>query len=354
MAKKESVLEVEGRQIKLSNLEKVLYPRTGFTKGQLIDYYTRISPVLLPHLSERALTLKRYPNGVDGMFFYEKNCPKYRPEWMKTVKVWSEGNNRFMDYCVAADLSTLVWLGNLADIELHTSLARAADVKRPTVIAFDLDPGAPANIVQCCQVSLWIRDIFQQLGLQSFAKTSGSKGLQIYIPLNTAVTFDQTKSFAHAIARVLEDRHPDQVVSDMKKALRVNKVFVDWSQNDDHKTTVNVYSLRAKDQPTVSTPVTWKEVEQCLAKNDPELLVFTSDHVLKRAEKLGDLFAPVLTLKQKLPALGTLEQTAPEPAIQERAASTPKKKASKKKNARPAAVPKKNAIKARKRTAKSS
>lgn len=359
-AKQESVLEVEGREIKLSNLEKVLYPKAGFTKGQLIDYYTRISPVLLPHLAERALTLKRYPNGVDGMFFYEKNCPKYRPEWMKTVKVWSDGNNRFMDYCVAADLPTLVWLANLADIELHTSLARAADVKRPTVIAFDLDPGAPANMVQCCQVGLWIRDIFEQLGLQSFAKTSGSKGLQLYIPLNTAVTFDQTKSFAHAIARLLEERHPDQVVSDMKKALRTNKVFVDWSQNDDHKTTVNVYSLRAKDQPTVSTPVTWKEVEQCLTKRDPELLVFTSDQVLKRVEKHGDLFAAILTTKQQLPdvaSLGTSASSAPVAAIGKNPTIPPKKIPKKKKSvriAKPGTKPAKQPVtRPRKRATKS-
>ncbi|HEY4679428.1 MAG TPA: non-homologous end-joining DNA ligase [Candidatus Angelobacter sp.] len=308
MAKKESVIEVEGRQIKLSNLEKVLYPKAGFTKGQVIDYYVRIAPVLLPHLADRALTLKRYPNGVDGMFFYEKNCPTYRPSWMKTAKVWSEGNNRFMHYCVVADLPTLVWLGNLADLELHTSLSRAPETNRPTVIAFDLDPGAPATIVQCCQVGLWVREIFEQFGLQAFAKTSGSKGLQIYVPLNTAVTYEQTKPFAKAIARLLEDRHPDLVVSDMKKALRVNKVFVDWSQNDDYKTTVNVYSLRAKEQPTVSTPVTWQEVENCLKKADPELLVFTSDQVLQRVEKSGDLFEPVLKLKQKLPSLTALGQ----------------------------------------------
>src|SRR4051794_36944822 len=308
MAKKESVIEVEGRKITLSNLEKVLYPKAGFTKGQVIDYYVRIAPVLLPHLANRALTLKRYPNGVDGMFFYEKNCPAYRPAWMKTAKVWSEGNNRFMDYCVVADLPTLVWLGNLADLELHTSLSRAPETNRPTVIAFDLDPGAPATIVQCCQVGLWVRELFEQFGLQAFAKTSGSKGLQIYVPLNTAVTYEQTKPFAKAIARLLKDRHPDRVVSDMKKALRVNKVFVDWSQNDDYKTTVNVYSLRAKDQPTVSTPVTWKEVESCLKKGDPELLVFTSDQVLQRVEKSGDLFEPVLQLKQKLPPLAALGQ----------------------------------------------
>jgi bifunctional non-homologous end joining protein LigD len=331
MAKKESVIEVEGRQIKLSNLDKVLYPKAGFTKGQVIDYYVRIAPVLLPHLADRALTLKRYPNGVDGMHFYEKNCPSYRPQWMKTARVWSEGNNRYMDYCVVADLPTLVWLGNLADLELHTSLSRAPETQRPTVIAFDLDPGAPATIVQCCQVGLWVREIFEQFGLQAFAKTSGSKGLQVYVPLNTAVTYEQTKPFAKAIARLLEERHPDLVVSDMKKALRVNKVFVDWSQNDDYKTTVNVYSLRAKDHPTVSTPVTWNEVENCLKKGDPELLVFTSDKVLERAEKSGDLFEPVLKLKQKLPPLTALGQDAAEPAA---SAHAPKVK--KVQSARPA------------------
>ena len=331
MAKNESVIEVEGRQIELSNLDKVLYPKAGFTKGQVIDYYVRIAPVLLPHLADRALTLKRYPNGVDGMHFYEKNCPSYRPQWMKTARVWSEGNNRYMDYCVVADLPTLVWLGNLADLELHTSLSRAPETQRPTVIAFDLDPGAPATIVQCCQVGLWVREIFEQFGLQAFAKTSGSKGLQVYVPLNTAVTYEQTKPFAKAIARLLEERHPDLVVSDMKKALRVNKVFVDWSQNDDYKTTVNVYSLRAKDHPTVSTPVTWNEVENCLKKGDPELLVFTSDKVLERAEKSGDLFEPVLKLKQKLPPLTALGQDAAEPA-----ASAPAPKVKKVQSARPA------------------
>jgi bifunctional non-homologous end joining protein LigD len=314
MAKKESVVEVEGRQIKLSNLDKVLYPKAGFTKGQVIDYYARIAPVLLPHLAGRPLTLKRYPNGVEGMHFYEKNCPSYRPEWMKTAKVWSEGNNRFMDYCVVADLPSLVWLGNLADMELHTSLSRAPQMQRPTVIAFDLDPGAPADMVQCCQVGLWIRAIFEQVGLQAFAKTSGSKGLQIYVPLNTAVTYEKTKPFANAIARLLEQSHSGLVVSDMKKALRVNKVFVDWSQNDDYKTTVSVYSLRARDQPTVSTPVTWQEVENCLARRDPALLVFTADEVLKRVEKSGDLFEPVLSLKQKLPALEALGHAPSEPA----------------------------------------
>ena len=312
MAKQESTIEVAGRQIKLSNLDKVLYPKVGFTKGQVVDYMVRIAPVLLPHLAGRPLTLKRYPEGVEGLFFYEKNCPKHKPDWVKTAKVWSEGNNRFMYYCVADQLPTLVWLANLADLELHTSLSVAPDMHKPTMIAFDLDPGPPASIVQCCQVGLWIKGIFEQLGLRAFAKTSGSKGLQVYVPLNTPVTYEETKPFAKAVARLLEDRSPDQVVSDMKKSLRANKVFVDWSQNDEHKTTVCVYSLRAKERPTVSTPVTWKEVEACLKKADPELLVFTSDQVLKRVEKMGDLFEPVIKLKQKLPPMEALEELAAE------------------------------------------
>lgn len=303
MAKQESIIEIEGRQIKLSNLDKVLYPKTGFTKGQLVDYYMRIAPSLLPHLAGRPLTLKRYPEGVEGMFFYEKNCPPYRPEWMQTAKVWSEGNNRYMYYCVAADVASLVWLANLADLELHTSLSVAPHMQQPTLIAFDLDPGPPANIVQCCQVGLWIKDAFATFGLQAFAKTSGSKGLQVYVPLNTPVTYEQTKPFAKAIARVVEARYPDRVLSDMKKSLRANKVFVDWSQNDDYKTTVCVYSLRAKERPAVSTPITWQEVENCLKKQDSELLVFVSDDVLKRVEKMGDLFDPVLKLQQTLPEI---------------------------------------------------
>lgn len=325
MAKTETTIQVEGRELKLSNLEKVLYPKAGFTKGQVIDYYIRIAPVLLPHMADRPLTLKRYPNGVDGMHFYEKNCPSYRPQWMKTAKVWSEGNNKFMYYCMVADLPSLVWLGNLADLELHTSLSHAEKLEQPTVIAFDLDPGPPATIVQCCRVGVWVRDLFARFGLEAFPKTSGSKGLQVYVPLNTAVTYDQTKIFAKTVARLLEHSHPDLVVSDMKKALRTNKVFVDWSQNDSYKTTVNVYSLRAKDEPTVSTPVTWKEVEQCLRQEDPELLVFTADEVLKRVEKLGDLFEPVLKLKQKLPPLEALgDQQDVQEKVEQEAEPKPK------------------------------
>jgi bifunctional non-homologous end joining protein LigD len=301
VAKTEMVVEVEGRKLKLSNLDKVLYPAVGFTKGQVIDYCVRIAPVLLPHLKGRPLTMKRYPEGVNGFHFYEKNCPEHRPEWVQTAPIWSPGNNRWMQYCMVEDLPTLIWAANLADLELHTSLSLAKEVLRPTMVVFDLDPGEPANIVQCCRVATWVRAVFTHFGLQSFAKTSGSKGLQVYVPLNTPATYDQTKPFAHELARLLEREHPDLVVSDMKKALRAGKVFVDWSQNDDYKTTVCVYSLRAKERPTVSTPVTWDEVANCLKKEDPNLLVFDNEQVLKRVEKMGDLFEPVLKLKQKLP-----------------------------------------------------
>ena len=294
-------LIVEGKKLSVSNLDKVLYPKVGFTKGQVIDYYIRIAPVLLPHLEDRPLTMKRYPNGVDKEFFYEKNCPTHRPKWVKTAKVWSEGNNKFMNYCLAQDLPTLVWAANLADLELHTSLAKKKDVAKPTMMVFDLDPGAPADIVQCCQVGLWLRDLLGKIKLKSWAKTSGSKGLQVYVPLNTPVTFDQTKDLSRAPAQLLEGEHGNLVTSNMSKSVRKGKVFVDWSQNDEHKTTICVYSLRAKEEPTVSTPVSWDEVETCLKKEKADLLKFRCEKTLQRVEKHGDLFSSVEKLKQKLP-----------------------------------------------------
>lgn len=314
----DSTVEIQGRHLKLSNLEKVLYPATGFSKQQVIDYYARIAPAILPHLVGRALTRKRYPDGVDGEPFYEKNAPKYRPEWVKTAPIWSEGNRRTVYYVLANDLATLVWLANLAALELHPSLALAKDITCPTEMVFDLDPGPPANIVQCCQVGLWLREIFEHFGLKSFPKTSGSKGLQLYVPLNTPTTYDATKTFAHALAQLLEHEHPEMVVSDMKKTLRAGKVFVDWSQNDEHKTTVAVYSLRAREHPTVSTPVTWEDVERAFKKKDASRLVFEAPQVVSRFEKLGDLFEPVLTLKQRLPDLKARAGTAAtEPARSE-------------------------------------
>jgi bifunctional non-homologous end joining protein LigD len=301
-----TTLDVSSTKVEVSNLKKVLYPEVGFTKGDVIDYYIRISKHLLPHLKNRPITLKRYPDGVDGFFFYEKQCPPHRPKWIKTTNVpKSDGSE--IHYCVMNDLPALVWAANLADLELHTFLHRAPAIDRPTALAFDLDPGAPADIVQCCQVGVLLKAVFDSLGLKSFAKTSGSKGLQVYVPLNTpGVTYEKTKAFAHALAILLENQAPDLVVSKMQKNLRRGKVLVDWSQNDDHKTTVNVYSLRAKAHPTVSTPVTWDEVTSALKKKSAKALVFETRDVLKRVEKLGDLFEPVLTLKQKLPPLSAV------------------------------------------------
>lgn len=287
--------------MEVSNLDKVFYPATGFTKGQMIDYYVRVSPVLLPHLQNRPITLKRYPDGVRGFFFYEKRCPPGRPSWVKTARVSrSEGGS--IDYCVMNDLAALIWAVNLADLELHTFLHKAPAISRPTYVAFDLDPGPPANIAHCCQVGLWLRQLLADEGLKCFPKTSGSKGLQIYVPLNNpSVTYEKTKPFAHRVALALEQKHPELIVSKMQKVLRKGKVLVDWSQNDGHKTTVSVYSLRAKDHPTVSTPVTWDEVETAAKRKNARAITFESGDVLKRVEKFGDLFEPILNLKQMLP-----------------------------------------------------
>jgi bifunctional non-homologous end joining protein LigD len=301
-------VDVQGRLLKLSNLDKVMYPATGFTKGHVIDYYTRIAPVMLGHLRDRPLTRIRYPNGVDEKFFFEKNCPDHRPDWVPVARIFTRGTGRWggesrgprdIDFCLAEDLPTLIWLANLAALELHTSLGTAQAYDQPTMVAFDLDPGPPATIVECCRVALLLRDMFDRLGLQCFPKTSGSKGMQVYLPLNTPVTYDETTPLAKAIAELLEQEHPDLVVSQQNKELRTGKVLVDWSQNVDFKTTVCVYSLRARERPTVSTPITWDEVE---AAQEPEDLRFEAHQVLERVEQDGDLYAPVLELEQRLPA----------------------------------------------------
>jgi bifunctional non-homologous end joining protein LigD len=287
-------VEVEGRRLSLSNLDKVLYPEVGFTKGQVIDYYTRIAPALLPHLRDHPLTLKRYPNGVDGQYFYEKNAPSHRPEWVEVAPI--ELRTKTIDFVLCNDLPTLVWLANLADLELHPSLSKADDIDRPAVMAFDLDPGPGAGLPECCEVAFLLRDALARLKLESFAKTSGSKGIQVYVPLNVeGVDYDHgSKALSHALARHLEAEHPKLIVSQQRKELRKGKVLIDWSQNDENKTTVGVYSLRARERPTVSTPVTWEELE------DPSALVFEAADVLERVEEHGDLFAPVAELQQEL------------------------------------------------------
>jgi len=290
-------------EVKLSNLNKVLYPKAGFTKGEMIAYYLGVADYILPHLKGRKLTRKRYPDGVDKIFFFEKNCPSYHPDWVATSRAPSSDGGDGPNYCVVENKATLAWLANLAAIELHTLLSKGEDVTRPTYMVFDLDPGAPANMLDCIRVGFRLKEMLAGFGLDCFAKTSGGKGLHLYVPLNTPVTFDQTKGFSNAVARVLEKDDPASVISSMKKELRKGKVFVDWSQNDDHKTTCCAYSLRARERPTVSTPVTWDELKSAAKRKDPAALVFEAADVLKRVKKHGDLFAPVLKLKQKLPAL---------------------------------------------------
>ena len=286
-------VDVEGTTVVLSNLDKVLYPAVGFTKGQVLDYYTRIAPVLLPHLAERAVTRKRYPDGVDGQVFFEKNAPRGTPDWVRTETLPSPGSSKgrdTIDYVVVENLATLVWTANLASLELHTHMWRV-DQDSPDLVVFDLDPGAPAQIVECCAVALLLRPLLEADGLAPVVKTSGSKGMQLYARADAFTSAEQTSAYAKGLAQRLEGEHPDLVLHRMTKALRGGKVLVDWSQNSAAKTTISAYSLRARDRPTVSTPLTWDEVESCTAADD---LVFTSDDVLARVEEHGDLFAPLL------------------------------------------------------------
>ncbi|HSD79962.1 MAG TPA: DNA ligase D [Solirubrobacteraceae bacterium] len=294
-----AMVEVDGTDVRLANPDKVLYPATGFRKRDVVDYYARIAPVLLPHLEGRPLTLKRYPDGVDGPFFYEKQAPSHRPAWVRTARI--PMGSKPIEFVLAEDVRTLVWLANLADLELHTSLSRAADMAHPTTLAFDLDPGPPATVVECSRVALLLEGMFAGLGLQSFAKTSGSKGMQVYVPLDGRADYAATKGFARAVAELLEREEPKLVVSRMTKSLRPGKVLVDYSQNDESKTTVCVYSLRARERPTVSTPVTWDEVRETARREDPGLFAYTAHDVLRRVEERGDLFAPVVSLTQALP-----------------------------------------------------
>ncbi len=293
-----TAVEVAGRRLQLSNLDKVIWPATGTTKGDLVTYYLEVAPAILPHLSGRALTLKRYPDGVEGGSFYEKNCPSHRPGWVPTSSMGGTA------YCRAEEPATLVWLANLASVELHPGLGRLPDLGSPTAVVFDLDPGPPAGLMQCCRVALAVRDLLSQLGLHSWAKTSGNKGLQVYAPLNSGATYASTAPFAKAVARLLERRHPDLVLSHQQRAARTGKVLIDWAQNGASRTTVSVYSLRAAARPTVSTPVRWDEVERALGAGDADQLRFDWRAVLRRLESEGELMRPVLELSQELPELG--------------------------------------------------
>jgi len=286
-------------RVQISNADKVLYPKNGTTKGEVVDYYRAIAPALLPHISGRAITLRRFPNGVDGESFFEKRCPKHRPEWVQTATVVLTSGSEYQA-CTLDDVDSLVWVANLASLELHPSLAVAADADRPTAMVFDLDPGAPAALGQCAEVACALRDLFAQLDLQCVAKTSGSKGMQVYVPLNSPIDFATTKLLSHGIALMLQDQMPRLVVTTMAKDIRKGRVFIDWSQNDRAKTTVSVYSLRARDIPAVSTPLRWDEVEAHVGA-DADALVFLPPDVLARVEAEGDLFAAVAEVEQRLP-----------------------------------------------------
>jgi len=310
MAKDEKVtVEVDGRALQLTNLSKVLYPKSGFTKGAVIDYYSRIAPVLLPHLADRALTIKRYPNGVDEKFFFEKNAARGTPDWVRTVTLPVPGstkNRDTIDYVVVEELATLVWLANLAALELHVPqwhIPKRARKPRTDLLVFDLDPGAPATIAECCEVAVLLRDLLAEDGVELFAKTSGSKGMQVSAPIEVDDP-ELPSRYAHAVAKRLESDRPDLIVSRMTKSLRAGKIFVDWSQNNPAKTTVAPYSLRARDEPTVSTPLSWEEVERGA---DGEMLSFEAADVLRRLAKVGDLFKPALSTRQKLPNLRITE-----------------------------------------------
>jgi len=302
----ERQVDVDGRELTLTNLDKVLYPEASFTKGQVVDYYAKVAPVIVPHLAGRALTLRRFPEGVDdtAAAFFEKRCPKHRPEWVHTANVQAGPRAGGIDFCVCDDRPTLVWMAQLAALELHPSLSRAERMERPTVLAFDLDPGPPADILDCSHVALRLRDLLGHFGVECFAKTSGSKGMQVYVPLNTPVAYDDTRPFAQALAQLLAKQTPDEVIAKMgKKTARRGKVFIDWYQNNERKTTIAVYSLRARERPTVSTPVSWEEVERAAERDDAAALVFEAGDVLKRLDRNGDLFAPVLEMEQRLPEL---------------------------------------------------
>ena len=301
MAEAERVeVAVDGRRLSVSNLDKVLYPLVGFTKAQVIDYYVRVAPTLLPHIEDRGITLRRWPDGVTSDSFFEKRCPSHRPGWVGTCV--GPGDRRGgIDYCRLDSVAALAWTANLAALEIHSPMARCTDIDSPSMVVFDLDPGKPATIIECCRVALRIRAVLESVGLESCAKTSGNKGLQLYVPLNSPHTHDDASDFALAVAQLLEQDSPELVLSNMNRKRRADKIFVDWSQNSRHKTTIAPYSLRGRDRPTVSTPLSWDEVSDGA---DSEPVVFEAGEVLERIAEFGDLFAATLTLQQQLPTTG--------------------------------------------------
>ncbi len=292
-------VELDGRVLRLSSLDKVLWPQAGFTKADMIDFYARAAPALLAHIAGRPLTLRRFPDGIAGLNWYQTQCPRGHPSWVRTQALPNRRGGAH-SFCLVNDLPSLVWAANLGSIELHPLLAHGERPDEPAALVFDLDPGAPADVLDCCRVAIWIRDLLAGLGLASFAKTSGSVGLHVHVPLNSPHSYGATKAFARALAQRLTAERPDLVVDNSKRSLRRGKVLVDWLQNNRTRSTVAAYSLRAMPWPTVSTPVSWDEIEAALAANRAELLTFEPADVLRRLDRLGDLFRPVLELEQTL------------------------------------------------------
>ena len=308
MAENRVHVDVEGRTLSLSNLDKVLYPETGTTKGEVIDYYTRVAPVLLPHLADRALTRKRWPNGVEAASFFEKNAPRGTPSWVHTATLPVPGSTmdrETIDYVVADDLPSLVWLANLAVLEMHVPQWKIDDdgkARYPDRLVVDLDPGPPATVVQCAQVALMLAEALAGDGLTSYAKTSGSKGLQMYVGLDESAEAEQVSTYTRTLAQRLEADHPRLVISRMERRDRTGKVFIDWSQNNAAKTTIAPYSLRGRETPSVSTPVTWDEVEKAARSSATSRLPLRFDlgDALERSAD-GDLLAPLFDDAHALP-----------------------------------------------------
>jgi len=296
-------VRVNNRGLVLSNLEKDLYPSYGFTKAGILKYYGSMARFMLPHLKDRALTLKRFPDGVEKDYFFEKRCPAYRPAWLKTADV-PYGSHKHLTACLINDLESLIWVENLASIELHVPLARAASPHTPDSVVFDLDPGDKADVLDCARVALILKALLAGMKLTGLVKTSGKKGLHMYVPLNSGkITYDDTKKFSKAVAGIMQRNYPDLVTAKMAKESRKNRVFINWSQNDASKTMVCVYSLRAAEKPFVSFPLAWKELEKLLEQNDPGKFRVTYSEALARAGKNGDLFSEMLGKKQRLPYL---------------------------------------------------
>lgn len=301
MATPYNEVKVDGRSLRLSNLDKVYYPATGFTKADVLGYYARIAPVMVPHLRLRPLNLKRYPDGVGAPHFFQKECPSNRPAWLATVPLWSETKGATITFCSASNAASLVWLANAGNLEFHTLLLRKDSHEQPTLMVYDLDPGDGAGLLESASVALLVKDDLQDAGLRCWAKVSGGKGMQAYVPLNTPTSFEAARAYALAVAERLHRLHPAAIVANMRKDLRKGKILIDYSQNSRHKSTVSVYSLRAQSEPTVSAPVSWQEVEIAVAASEPERLRFLPDQVLRRVRRSGDLFAEVLAVRQHLP-----------------------------------------------------